>query len=86
MSETVTIDVEMLYGKAEGHNARIEELREYEAKALELAGQGNDIILTGAGPVWLYLRIAHALHGKARKLLYASPVTGELVIYDHNPF
>jgi hypothetical protein len=36
--------------------------------------------------VWLYLTIAHALHGKARKLVYASPVTGEIVIFDHNPF
>jgi len=26
-----------------------------------------------------------ALHGKARKLLYESPVTGEVVIFDHDP-
>jgi len=29
--------------------------------------------------------VAHALHGKARKLVYASPVTGEIVIFDHSP-
>ncbi len=29
---------------------------------------------------------AHALHGKARKLTYTSPVSGEVVIFDHNPF
>jgi hypothetical protein len=53
---------------------------------LELAGQGNEVILTGAGPVWLYLKIAHALHGKAKKLVYRSPVTGDIVIFDHDPF
>jgi hypothetical protein len=33
--------------------------------------------------VWLYLKIAHALQGEARRLIYASPVTGEIVIFDH---
>jgi hypothetical protein len=51
-----------------------------------LAGEGHEITLTGAAPVWLYLKIAHALHGKARKLIYSSPVTGEVVIFDHDPF
>jgi hypothetical protein len=40
-------------------------------------------VLTGAAPVWLYLKIAHALHDKARKLIYRSPVTGDVVIFDH---
>jgi hypothetical protein len=44
------------------------------------------VVLTGQAPVWLYLKVAHALHGKARKLIYASPVTGEIVIFDHDPF
>lgn len=30
--------------------------------------------------------VAHALHGKAIKLTYASPVTGEVVIFDHDSF
>jgi hypothetical protein len=51
-----------------------------------LAGEGKEVILTGAAPVWLYLKISHALHGKARKLIYSSPVTGEVVIFDHDPF
>lgn len=49
------------------------------------AGEGNEVVLTGAGPVWLYLKIAHALHGKARRLIYRSPVTGDVVIFDHSP-
>jgi hypothetical protein len=36
--------------------------------------------------VWLYLTIAHALHGKAKRPIYRSPVTGVVVIFDHDPF
>ncbi|MGH8470514.1 MAG: hypothetical protein ACREVY_16570 [Gammaproteobacteria bacterium] len=42
--------------------------------------------LSALPPVWLYLKIAHALHGKAKKLIYRSPVTGDVVIFDHDPF
>ncbi|MDD5268117.1 MAG: CRISPR-associated protein Csx3 [Methylococcales bacterium] len=58
---------------------------DYEQQAKALAGEGMDVVLTGAAPVWLYLRIAHALHGKAKSLVYRSPVTGDVVIFDHNP-
>jgi hypothetical protein len=67
-------------------NAKLSELPDYLDKALVLAGEGNEVILTGAAPVWLYLKIAHALHGKAKKLIYHSPVTGDIVIFDHDPF
>lgn len=66
-------------------NAKIKEIDSYIRKALSLAGEGNDVVLTGAGPIWLYLKIAHALHGVARKLIYRSPVTGDVVIFDHSP-
>ncbi len=78
----VVIDLEQLYGE----RAKLSDLRAYLDKVLELAGSGNEVILTGAAPVWLYLKIAHALHGKARKLIYRSPVTGDVVIFDHDPF
>jgi hypothetical protein len=78
----ITIDLKELYGET----AKLARLDEYVQRALELAGEGNVVALTGAAPVWLYLRIAHALHGKARKLIYSSPVTGEVVIFDHDPF
>ena len=65
--------------------ARLSDLDTYVKKAKEVAGEGNEIVLTGAGPVWLYLKIAHALHGKAKKLIYRSPVTGDVVIFDHSP-
>lgn len=76
------IDLEIFYID----QAKIHEVDIYMGKAKELAGEGNDIVLTGKAPVWLYLKIAHALHGKARKLVYRSPVTGDVVIFDHNPF
>jgi hypothetical protein len=79
--EEVTIDLSTLYSS----NARLPDLSAYVQKAQALAGEGNDIILTGQAPVWLYLKIAHALHGKARKLTYRSPVTGDIVIFDHDP-
>jgi hypothetical protein len=66
--------------------AKLSELESYEEQARILAGEGNEVILTGAAPVWLYLKIAHALHGKAKRLIYRSPVTGDVVIFDHDPF
>lgn len=66
--------------------AKLSDINTYIQKAKELAGEGNDIVLTGAAPVWLYLKISHALHGKAKKLIYRSPVTGDVEIFNHNPF
>ena len=78
----VLIDLKSLYTDT----AKLADLPAYVAKALELADEGNEVVLTGAGPVWLYLKIAHALHGKAKKLIYRSPVTDDVVIFDHDPF
>lgn len=76
------IDLKTLYSET----AKLAELPAYLEKAKALSGEGNEVVLTGQAPVWLYLKIAHALHGKARKLTYTSPVTGEVVIFDHDPF
>lgn len=78
------IDLELFY--IDTDTAKISELSSYINNALETAGEGNEIVLTGRAPVWLYLAVAHALHGKAKKLVYRSPVTGDMVIFDHNPF
>lgn len=83
MPETVTIDLAVLYTGSD--TAKLADIDAYLRKAKELAGEGNVVVLTGAGPVWLYLKVAHALHGKARKLIYRSPVTGDVVIFDHSP-
>jgi len=76
------IDLSTLHGG----QAKLAELSRYAAEAVEAAGKGNEVVLTGAAPVWMYLFIAHALHGKATRLKYLSPATGEVVIFDHNPY
>jgi hypothetical protein len=83
MAEKITINIETLYASTD--TAKLAELDSYIQKAKDLAGEGNEVVLTGAAPVWLYLKIAHALHGRAKKLIYRSPVTGDVVIFDHSP-
>ena len=78
----ITIDLGCFYTGT----AKLSEIPIYISKALEAAGDGNHVVLTGRAPVWLYLAVAHALHGKAQKLVYQSPVSGDVVIFDHNPF
>lgn len=77
-----TIDLKGLYGDT----AKLADLPAYIEKAVGIAGDGNEVVLTGAAPVWLYLKIAHALHGKARRLIYRSPASGDVIIFDHDPF
>jgi len=79
----MTIDLSHLY--AGTGTAKLTDLPAYEQRARELVPPGADVTLTGAAPVWLYLRIAHALHGRARSLAYDSPVTGAVEIFNHNP-
>ncbi len=74
--EQVVIHIDELYQE----RALLSEIDTYIKKAKELAGEGKEVVLTGAGPVWIYLKIAHALHGVARKLIYRSHVTGDVVI------
>ncbi|MBF0520252.1 MAG: hypothetical protein HQK92_11065 [Nitrospirae bacterium] len=83
MAETVIIDIEYLYAKTD--TAKLSDIEDYIRQIIGIAGNGNDVVLTGAAPIWLYLKAAHALHGKARKLLYRSPVTGDVLIFDHSP-
>jgi CRISPR-associated protein (Cas_csx3) len=79
----MTIDLKELY--AATGQAKLADLPAYEAKVKELVPSGADVTLTGQAPVWLYLRIAHVLHGRARILTYESPVTGPVEIFNHNP-
>ena len=81
-SGRVVIDLKAIYGEI----AKLADLPNYLEQVLAQAGEGRRVVLTGAAPVWLYLKAAHALHGKARTLVYTSPASGEVVIFDHNPF
>ena len=89
MESPVIIDLEGICGEM----AKLASLKEYVKEAQIAAGEGRVIILTGAAPVWLYLSVAHSLHGKARRLMYRSPTlinkNGEqvdVVIFDHDAF
>jgi len=79
----MTLDLATLYSATE--TAKLAALPAYEARLNELVAPGSDVTLTGQAPVWLYLRIAHALHGRARKLFYDSPVTGPVEVFNHDP-
>ncbi len=79
----MTLDLSTLY--AATGTAKLADLPAYEARVKELVPAGADVTLTGPGPVWLYLRLAHTLHGIARSLTYDSPVTGPVPIFNHNP-
>jgi len=77
----IVIDLRTYYEET----AKLDQIPEYIKRAKEETGQGNDVILTGQAPIWLYLVVAHAIHGFARSLYYRSPVTGDVKIFDHNP-
>ena len=78
-----TIDVSTLY--AATGQAKLAELAAYTAKVRAAVAPGAEVTLTGPGPVWLYLSLAHALHGRVTKLCYDSPVTGPVEIFNHDP-
>jgi len=77
------VDLSTLYSATS--QAKLADLPAYESRVNELVPPGADLTLTGPAPVWLYLRIAHALHGRARKLFFDSPVTGPVEIFNHDP-
>jgi len=79
----MTLDLSQLY--ASTGTAKLADLPAYEARVRELVPAGADVTLTGKAPIWLHLRIAHALHGTVRRLTYDSPVTGPVEIFNHNP-
>ena len=78
----MAIDVHTIFS-AFGATALQQQLPDYEATALREAGEGRDVILTGRGPIWLYVRLAHALHGTARSLRYRAPEAGDVLVFDH---
>ena len=55
---TIEINIEGFYSI----NAKLSELDLYIQKAKDLAGEGNDVVLTGQGPIWL-----PCLHQKRRR-------------------
>lgn len=81
MDQEIVIDLSQL---CQGR-AKLADLPHYLDVVRQKAGQGQAVVLTGPAPVWLYLKAAHALHGVARRLVYRSPVAGDVEIFDHSP-
>jgi hypothetical protein len=52
---TTEIHLDELYGDT----AKLSELPTYLDKAQAVAGEGQEVILTGAAPVWLYTSHGH---------------------------
>jgi len=52
--QDVIIDLSTFYTS----NAKLSELDSYIQKARDLAGNGNEVVLTGQSPVWLYPPVA----------------------------
>ena len=77
----MTLDISTLYTST--GTALLKDLPAYEAEAKRLCAPGQDVTLTGPGPIWLYLRLAHALHGTARSLSYLSGQGDNILIFDH---
>ena len=70
--------------------AKLSKLNSYIEKAIAFAGNDKEVILTGAAPVWLYLKIALALQGKAKSLVYRAPIkecidSSDVVLEDYAP-
>ena len=86
--ETITIDLKSIYQSVSGETAKLSDMDIYISETLKLAGEGNIVILTGAAPIWMYLKIAHVLHGKARELYYSAPGQGieKFEIFTHDPY
>lgn len=42
----------------------------------------TDVVVTGAGPVWGYLAVAHSLHGRCRRLDYVAP-NATICVWSH---
>lgn len=81
--KAIAINLSELY--ADTGTAKLRNCADYLQQIKEQAGEGNHITITGAAPVWLYLKVAHALHGKAKTLTYDSPASGKVVVFDHDP-
>jgi hypothetical protein len=79
----VNLDLSTLYSST--GQAKLASLPDYERAALAAVPPGVEVTVTGHAPVWMYLRIAHALHGHAKRLVYESPVTGPVEVFNHDP-
>lgn len=70
----------------------LDKVAEYQKKVLERVPAFKpgaefpefEVILTGAGPIWLFLGLAAALHSRGGKVVYSAPNAPRVVVVDHN--
>ena len=88
MNKNITVDLQSIYNSLSGKEAKLSDIDLYVDDALKKAGEGNVVTLTGAAPIWMYLKIAHALHGKVKKLYYYAPgqAIDKFEIFSHDPY
>lgn len=67
-------------------NAELANSPKYLKRIRRRVEGGEEVVLIGRAPIWLYLKVAHGFNGKAGKLVYYSPVTKDVVIFDHTPY
>jgi len=77
----ITLNVSALYDMGAG---LIDE-DAYAESARALVGKGQDVILRGTAPVWLYLVVLRALYDRAANLWYDSPEEGPVLIFSRKP-
>lgn len=73
------IDLSSFY--KETGTAKLADIPMYKEKIKEVDVYGQVVTLTGAAPIWLYLTLACVLQDKVTKLIYNSPVTGDVVVF-----
>lgn len=60
-----TVNLSALTG---GYPAEFEYLGRYIDAALELAGEAEEVSLTGEGPAWLVMAVSNALRGQGKRV------------------
>lgn len=72
-------------------NLDFKKVNEYQCRALGMVpafqpGEALpefEVILTGAGPIWLFLALCAALHSRGGAVVYSAPNAPRVVIIDH---
>lgn len=80
-ADPATGRVNLIFGK----------VNEYQRKAIAMIPAFKpgielpefEVVLTGPGPIWLYLGLAAALHSRGGKVIYAAPNAPRVIVIDH---
>ena len=85
-SERMVLDLKRQVWSPSGQErAHTDLLSKYVIVALDFVGDSQIVVITGSAPTWLYLAVAHALaiSGTCKKLVYNSPSSGDVLVFDY---